>query len=254
MSIDFRYYQLDMMERIIKLVNKGYKRFSVFMPLGTGRIVTESGVIKELYSHNIGRKVLYICTSSKIEYQVKASFQHYFTETHLDIEVMTQAKLHKRIDKMFLEMYDIILLEDVSAGCRKKLYDKIKNSEQIVISISNGPYKVETKRETDGKVSLSITKNKTRSSGINFEPGIYLFPTTSLLDIRDILDVSIDELEEIKKTILKGMDFFVSLDQLVQDGFLKSVDYDKEKIKKRIQELEKREKELLRLIEEKENE
>ena len=41
MGVDLRYYQAEIIEKITESLDIGYKRFTLFMPLGTGQLITE---------------------------------------------------------------------------------------------------------------------------------------------------------------------------------------------------------------------
>ena len=144
------------------------------------------------------------------------------------------------------DYYDIVILQNVPPASRKKICDKIQDSKQITISVSEGPYTEETQYK---KEPLIVSKDKSKRADMYKIPGIYLIQTKNIIDVRDIQNATIDEIVDIKATIANNLDYFVSYKQFVEDGFIKEVSYEKDNLKRRIKELENREKELLALIE-----
>ena len=158
-------------------------------------------------------------------------------------------KIYRNIDSVLWDYYDVIILHNVPSGSRHSLYLKLKDSRHIVISVSAGPYAVKTQYDKNKKVSLFVVRDRNRRESMYKNPGIYLIRTIRILDVRDILEATAEEIEDIKNTIATNMDYFLSYEQLVKDGFLNSVDFEEDNFKREIENLKKREKELLALIE-----
>lgn len=57
-----------------------------------------------------------------------------------------------------------------------------------------------------------------------------------------------EEEDDIRTTISDNLDYFISFEQLIQDGFIEPVDFEEDDLKRRIEKLKKREKDLLDLI------
>lgn len=246
MEVELKYYQRELIDKMIESINRGYKHFTLFMMLGTGRLMTELSVAVVIGQNGIGNRVLYICESIKAVCQAHNLWENYFYGKEIYIEFITWQKVNKNMHSVPWDYYDIVILQNVPPASRKKICDKIQDSKQITISVSEGPYTEETQYK---KEPLIVSKDKSKRADMYKIPGIYLIQTKNIIDVRDIQNATIGEIEDIKATIANNLDYFVSYKQFVEDGFIKEVSYEKDNLKRRIKELENREKELLALIE-----
>ena len=242
------YYQKDIIEKILLSLNRGYKRFTLFMPLGTGRLITEFSIAVAICRKGLAKSVLYICESKVAESQARDFFKTNLDEAKIHIDFINWQKVYRNMDSVFGKYYDVIILQDVPPAGRHQLYLKLKDSSQIVISVSLGPYAASSQYDANRKVSLFVAKDKSKRASLYKTPGIYLIQTKKILDIRDIQDATVEEEDDIRTTISDNLDYFISFEQLIQDGFIEPVDFEEDDLKRRIEKLKKREKDLLDLI------
>ncbi len=223
MSIQYqlRYYQVEVINQIQQLMNLGYSKFSLFFPKRLGKTIMEFGIANELFQSNRIQSAIIICKNKEIKYQSEKICAEWsnFSKTAF-IKIMTQHEVKKQYETI-LEDKDLIILDDVTASMRNYISSLKCISKKIVISISNGPYKYieEQKSGIKQKTVVSVSgideKNK-----FNIPPGLYLFPTLELLDIRDIITASPSELKSIQNTMSLKLDYFISLEQFMLDGYV----------------------------------
>lgn len=223
MSIQYqlRYYQVEVINQIQQLMNLGYSKFSLFFPKRLGKTIMKFGIANELFQSNRIQSAIIICKNKEIKYQSEKICAEWsnFSKTAF-IKIMTQHEVKKQYETI-LDDKDLIILDDVTASMRNYISSLKCISKKIVISISNGPYKYIEKQKSGIKqktvVSVSGIDEKNK---FNIPPGLYLFPTLELLDIRDIITASPSELKSIQNTMSLKLDYFISLEQFMLDGYV----------------------------------
>ena len=49
MEVELKYYQRELIDKMIESINRGYKHFTLFMMLGTGRLLSKMELVTEYY-------------------------------------------------------------------------------------------------------------------------------------------------------------------------------------------------------------
>lgn len=231
MDFKLRYYQTDIIDNILESMQEGYKRFTLFMPLGLGRLMTELCIAAAICRNKPGNRVLYICESMEAKYQARDCFMHYFQDEDIHMEFINCQRLCRNIDSVVWEYFDVIILQNISPKFRQQLNIRLKDSKQIIVSVSMGPFAVKTQYDTNKKVSLFVARDKRKRASMYGLPGVYFIRTKEIIDVRDIRDATPEEIEDIKTTMDNSRDYFLPYEQLVQDGFIEAVSYETEEKK-----------------------
>lgn len=243
-----RYYQVEVIYKIQQLLDLGYSKFSLFLPKRLGKTVIEIGLINKLFQSNKIQSAAIICKNQNIKDQIKAIYTNFLiTSPTISFDVFSQYEIRKQCD-VLLQEKDLIILDDASASVRDLISKLNGISKKISISVSEGPYKYEeeNKNVDNQKAFVSIVKAKSENT-INIPPGLYLFPTRKLIDIRDIITSSPEELAYIQNTINQNLDFFIPLKQFILDGFVE-YKFNQSDIINKINKLEERKKRIQELL------
>lgn len=257
MQTKLRQYQIDVIQRIKELLNDGYNRFSLFMPAGAGLNFTIFSLIECLNKQYSIKNSIFIAQRNAILKQANEICIRFFYEISENVMFINQERVKHYIDELNMNICEkrpesdkpyLIILDDVSPLTRKKLNLLCRQSNVITVSISRGPYKYEVNRLEKNEVSILVMEDNKYKSHFDFEPGVYLCPTKEIIDIRDIMDSNKEEVLEINEYISKGLDFFVSIDDLNSKYVLQKNDKKKTDLEKRIRLLEKKEEELVSVI------